>query len=184
MMGWMREFVVNVLLSVIVIVFLYSIVGVLGPLARSARDLALFCKVMLDAQPWLLEAPLLEMPWKDDVANGLGLPPKLSFAIVWDDGVVAPHPPLQKALCRVKRALIDAGHEVIDWIPRNHQEGWDLIVRHCRTIVVGAGADQSIGYWTDTTLSARCRERIFRHISSSRGACSSAERVDSISRQR
>jgi len=106
-----------------------AIVGVLGPLARSARDLSLFCGVMLGAEPWLFEPPLLEMPWKDDVAKGLGLPPKLSFAMVWDDGVVAPHPPLIQALRRVKRALIDAGHEVIDWIPLNHQQGWDLITQ-------------------------------------------------------
>ena len=110
-------------------------------MAKSARDLALFCKVTLAAQPWLLEAPLLEMPWKDDVASGLGLPPKLSFAILWDDGVVAPHPPLTSALWRVKRALIKAGHEVINWIPQKHQEGWDLIVSHCRTSVYWRRAD-------------------------------------------
>jgi len=85
---------------------------------------------MLNAQPWLLEAPLLEMPWKDDVANGLNLPPKLSFGFVWDDGVVQPHPPLTQALMRLKGALIAAGHEVIDWIPKNHQQGWNLIVSH------------------------------------------------------
>lgn len=108
---------------------------------------------MLNAQPWLLEAPLLEMPWKTDVANGLGLPPKLCFAIVWDDGVVAPHPPLTKALHRIKRALISAGHEVIDWIPRNHQEGWDLIVRHSGTSSYRRRADQALDMVADTTLS-------------------------------
>lgn len=107
-----------------------SVVGVLGPIARSARDLSLFCSVMLGAQPWLLEAPLLEMPWKHDVANGVGLPPKLCFAFVWDDGIVTPHPPLLQALHRVKRALISAGHEVIDWRPLNHEQGWDLMVSH------------------------------------------------------
>ncbi|KAF8527413.1 amidase signature domain-containing protein [Hysterangium stoloniferum] len=106
-----------------------AILGVLGPIARSARDLSLFCKVMLDARPWLLEPPLLEIPWKANVADGLELPPKLSFALVWDDGVVAPHPPLIQALNRVKRALIDAGHEVIDWVPLKHQEGWNLITQ-------------------------------------------------------
>jgi amidase len=109
---------------------------------------------MLAAQPWLLEAPLLEMPWKDGLADGLGLPPKLSFAVVWDDGVVAPHPPLTHALNRIKRALIGAGHEVIDWIPRNHQEGWDLIVRHRQhpSIVTGLISRWGIGTIADTTL--------------------------------
>lgn len=83
---------------------------------------------MLDARPWLIEAPLLEMPWKQEVAEGRTLPLKLSFGIIWDDGVVAPLPPIVRALHLVRKALIDAGHEVIDWIPRNHQQGWDLIV--------------------------------------------------------
>ncbi|GJJ13237.1 hypothetical protein Clacol_007488 [Clathrus columnatus] len=104
-----------------------AIVGVLGPMTHSARDLSLFCKIMLDAKPWLVEAPLLEIPWRQEIADGLTLPSKLSFGIIWDDGVVAPHPPLVQALQLVKSALIAAGHEVIDWIPRNHQQGWDLI---------------------------------------------------------
>jgi amidase len=106
-----------------------AIVGCVGPLARSARDLELFCRVMLDAKPWLVEPPLLEMPWNKDVAKGKGLPPKLSIAILWDDGVVPPHPPIVSALERYRDALIAAGHEVIDWQPLNHQEGWDLIVK-------------------------------------------------------
>lgn len=106
----------------------FRIIGVLGPLARSARDLLLFCKTMLDAQPWLFEPPLLEMPWKETVANGSELPSKLSFGFIWDDGVVAPHPPIIQALQKVKHVLIAAGHEVIDWVPLNHQQGWDIIV--------------------------------------------------------
>lgn len=105
-----------------------AIVGCVGPLARSARDLELFCRVMLDAKPWLVEPPLLEMPWNRDVAKGKRLPQKLSFAILWDDGVVAPHPPIVAALEKYKEALIVAGHDVIDWQPLCHQEGWDLIV--------------------------------------------------------
>jgi len=106
-----------------------AIVGCVGPLARSARDLGLFCKVMLDAEPWLVEPPLLEMPWNDAVAKGDGLPQKLSIAILWDDGVVAPHPPIVSALKTYKDALVAAGHDVIDWQPLNHKEGWDLIVK-------------------------------------------------------
>lgn len=105
-----------------------AIVGCVGPLARSARDLELFCRVMLDSKPWLIEAPLLEMPWKSEIAKGEGLPQKLSIAILFDDGVVAPHPPILSALEHYKAALIAAGHDVIEWKPLNHQEGWDLIV--------------------------------------------------------
>ena len=104
-----------------------AIVGCVGPLATSARDLELFCRVILNTQPWLAEAPLLEMPWKTDVARGVGLPAKLSIAILFDDGVVAPHPPITSALGRYKQALSAAGHDVIEWCPLDHQKGWDII---------------------------------------------------------
>ncbi|KIJ66263.1 hypothetical protein HYDPIDRAFT_26628 [Hydnomerulius pinastri MD-312] len=106
-----------------------AIVGCVGPLATSARDLELFCEVMLDAEPWLSEPPLLEMPWKRDVARGLGLPEKLTIAILYDDGVVAPHPPITQALERYAEGLKAAGHEVIVWQPLDHKEGWDLIMK-------------------------------------------------------
>ncbi|EPQ60254.1 acetamidase [Gloeophyllum trabeum ATCC 11539] len=106
-----------------------AIIGVLGPLARSARDLALFCRTMLQYEPWLIEPPLLEIPWKQTVVDGADIPQRLCFAILWDDGVVKPHPPILDALQRTKRALLAAGHEVINWVPLDHQAAWDLIVK-------------------------------------------------------
>jgi amidase len=106
-----------------------AIVGCVGPLATSARDLELFCRVMLDVKPWLDEHCLLEMPWKSVVASGEGLPEKLAIAVLFDDGVVVPHAPIMKALNRYKDALVRAGHDVIEWKALDHQNGWDLIVR-------------------------------------------------------
>ncbi|KAH8099837.1 amidase [Cristinia sonorae] len=106
-----------------------AIIGALGPIATSARDLALFCKVMLQFEPWLVEPPLLEIPWKQNVAEGDELPKKLCFAILWDDGVVKPHPPILDALKRTKDALLKAGHEVIDWQPVDHRYSWDIITK-------------------------------------------------------
>ena len=107
---------------------LLSIPGALGPIARSARDLALFCRVMLQYNPWLVEPPLLEIPWKQDVADVLHLPDKLCFAILWDDGIVLPHPPILDAMKRTKDALVKAGHEVITWNVLDSKEAWELIV--------------------------------------------------------
>ena len=103
-------------------------VGALGPIATSARDLALFCRVMLQYEPWLVEPPLIEIPWRQTVVEGEGIPDKLCVAVLWDDGVVLPHPPVLDALKRTKDALLAAGHEVIEWFPLDHQEAWDLIV--------------------------------------------------------
>ncbi|OAX43009.1 amidase [Rhizopogon vinicolor AM-OR11-026] len=106
-----------------------AIVGCVGPLATSARDLELFCRVMLDAKPWLDEPALLEMPWKRAVESEQSLPGKLAIAVLFDDGVVAPHPPIMKALKQYKDALVHAGHDVIEWKAVDHQNGWDLIVK-------------------------------------------------------
>ncbi|TFK95025.1 amidase [Polyporus arcularius HHB13444] len=106
-----------------------AIVGALGPLATSARDLALFCRVMSQYEPWLVEPPLIEIPWRQDIVDGDGIPDKLSIAILWDDGVVTPHPPILDALKRTQDALTAAGHEVIAWEPIDHQEAWDLITK-------------------------------------------------------
>ncbi|KAI0639939.1 general amidase GmdA [Trametes polyzona] len=107
-----------------------AIVGALGPLATSARDLALFARVMLQYEPWRVEPPLLEIPWKQPVADGAeGVPDKLTVAVLWDDGVVTPHPPILDALKRATDALRAAGHDVVTWEPLDHQAAWDLILK-------------------------------------------------------
>jgi len=107
-----------------------AIIGALGPLATSARDLEFFCRVMLQYQPWLVEPSLLEIPWRPEVAEGLhGIPTKLCIAILWDDGVVLPHPPILGALKQTRDALVRAGHEVIKWDPVDHQKAWDLVCK-------------------------------------------------------
>ena len=98
-------------------------------MATSARDLNLFCKVMLQYEAWIVEHQNLFIEWRTDVAEqGKGLPNKLVFGILADDGVVAPHPPIQKAIEKTRAALLAAGHEVIDYTPVDHQASWDLIV--------------------------------------------------------
>lgn len=106
-----------------------NILGAVGPIAQSARDIELFCRVMLQYEAWLLESAVFEIPWRTEIVRGETLPKKLCYAMLWDDGVVRPHPPLIREMRRVKRALEAAGHEVIDWVPLEHQQGWDLIVR-------------------------------------------------------
>jgi amidase len=106
-----------------------AILGSLGPITRSSRDLALFAKTMSDAQPWLVEPQIFEIPWRQELVEGSGSR-KLTFAILWDDGVVAPHPPIVAALRKTQAALLSAGHEVIDWqLAGDHQAAWDLITK-------------------------------------------------------
>lgn len=114
-----------------------NIVGCLGPMATSARDLNLFCKVMLQAEAWIVEHQSLHIEWRTDLAEtGKGLPEKLVFGVLADDGVVAPHPPIRQAIEKAKQALIAAGHEVIEYEPLDHQAAWDLIVSQPLSIPV------------------------------------------------
>ncbi len=106
-----------------------AIVGALGPLATSARDLALFCQVMLQHEPWIIEHSLFEIPWRQEIVDGEGIPDQLSIAVLWDDGVVVPHPPILDALRRTTDALTAAGHDVVIWDPVDHEAAWELIVR-------------------------------------------------------
>ncbi|KAI6031476.1 amidase signature domain-containing protein [Pisolithus microcarpus] len=106
-----------------------AIIGCVGPIATSARDLAL---ILLGYAGGLNHGfknlPSLRCRGNGHVARGHGLPERLSVAILYDDGVVKPHPPILQALDKYKQALESAGHDVIRWEPLDHQEGWDLIV--------------------------------------------------------
>ncbi|EJD03787.1 amidase [Fomitiporia mediterranea MF3/22] len=106
-----------------------AIIGVLGPLTRSARDLSLFCRVMLEYKPWLVEPPLLEIPWRQDVVDGKDLPSRLCFAVLWDDKVFKPEPAIIDALDKCKTLLTKMGHVVIDWEPILHKEAWELLTK-------------------------------------------------------
>jgi amidase len=101
-----------------------SVSSVLGPMCNSVSGLKTFSKAIIDAQPWRKDPLALRIPWNEDAynlndhGNGTGL----CFAFIWDDGVVKPHPPLYRAMLRAKRALIAAGHKVIDWENLKHLE--------------------------------------------------------------
>ncbi|KAJ1305475.1 hypothetical protein OPQ81_000482 [Rhizoctonia solani] len=102
-----------------------NIVGVLGPMAHSARDLELFFRVISDFEPWNIDFSTLCMPWNAALVEG-GANEKLVIGLFIDDGVVAPHPPIIERLRKTRDALIAAGHEVIDWIPMDHMEALEI----------------------------------------------------------
>ncbi|RAH71982.1 amidase [Aspergillus aculeatinus CBS 121060] len=100
-----------------------AIRGVVGPLAsQSVADLELFQQAVLDQQPWEIETSIPPVPWRrvqptKDIAVG----------IMWDDGIVHPHPPVTRALRHAKSKLESAGIKVVDWEPYKHGHGWDII---------------------------------------------------------
>lgn len=100
-----------------------SIIGVVGPLAQSREDMNLFMKVILDAQPWLDDPALVPIPWRTITLSSTNF----TIAVLWDDDVVHPHPPITRALRETVECLTKAGIRVIDWQAIDHQKSWDLI---------------------------------------------------------
>lgn len=79
-------------------------------------------KAVADTQPWRLEAALSPLPWTPYTFDK-----PLKIAVMWDDDVVKPHPPVLRALREVAEACKKAGMEVVDWVPYDHKKGWDII---------------------------------------------------------
>ncbi|KAG6827461.1 hypothetical protein H0H92_011700 [Tricholoma furcatifolium] len=100
-----------------------SLPSVLGPLANSIEGLKLFFRSVLSTCPWLRDPLALRLGWDEEayrlVEHGGGK--NLCFAILWNDAVSVPHPPIIRGLEMAKEALLSAGHKVIDWKPLNHR---------------------------------------------------------------
>ncbi|KIX05434.1 uncharacterized protein Z518_06306 [Rhinocladiella mackenziei CBS 650.93] len=100
-----------------------NIIGAVGPMARSIEDLELFCSVALANQPWDHEPSLIGIPWKTDVE----MPTRLKIGVIWNDGVVQPHPPVSRALKEVVTALQNEGYTTVDWNVDLHKALTDTV---------------------------------------------------------
>lgn len=103
-----------------------AINSVNGPLSRSLSALVSYSEAVINGgQPWTLDPKMVAIPWRE-----VELPQKLSFGLIKHDGVVRPHPPVDRALDVVVEALKKAGHEIVEFEPYEHEKGaWLLAVR-------------------------------------------------------
>ena len=87
-----------------------------GPMARDLETLQLYCSSVLsdEVKVWSMDSKCLPMPWRKDVLQPSGR--KLRLGILGShDGAVTCHPPVERALRMTRQALLDAGHEVVEW---------------------------------------------------------------------
>ncbi|OAX42358.1 general amidase [Rhizopogon vinicolor AM-OR11-026] len=105
-----------------------SVLSVFGPMTSSIGGLKAFMKAVTNAKPWLKDPLAVRKKWDEDEYNlaDHGSGKDLCFAIMWDDGVVVPHPPIRRSLEFAKAALEKAGHKVVDWKPIKHGELGDV----------------------------------------------------------
>jgi Asp-tRNA(Asn)/Glu-tRNA(Gln) amidotransferase A subunit family amidase len=101
-----------------------SILAILGPMVASCRDIEMFMKETLGTEPWKRDPSLVAIPWRQPT-----LGKKLKVAIMWDDGIVVPHPPITRGLKQVKAAMekYPDQFEISDWKALDHNAGWEII---------------------------------------------------------
>ncbi|KAF2434522.1 amidase [Tothia fuscella] len=101
-----------------------AVQSVNGPMARSLRDIVLFSKTIVDAEPWLHDPRCLSIPWRPVPEKR-----KLKLGVMWNDGIVLPTPPVVRALAETVKKLQAAGHEIVDWSSEGHRQAVDLLAR-------------------------------------------------------
>jgi len=98
-------------------------------MSTSLYGLKVFVQTLIAAKPWLVEPSLLPFEWKDQSQLWKKGGKKLKVAVIWDDGVVKPHPPILRGLKEVVDKLkASESVEVVDWTPYKHDEAWSIIV--------------------------------------------------------
>lgn len=90
-----------------------SIPSVLGPLSNSLNGVKIFMQAVIGQKPWLKDPLAVRKKWDNDgyALEEHGKGKGLCFAIMWDDGIIVPHPPIIRALQMTKEALLAAGHK-------------------------------------------------------------------------
>ncbi|KAJ9662313.1 hypothetical protein H2198_001447 [Neophaeococcomyces mojaviensis] len=99
-------------------------------MSTSLAGLNVFMKAIIEQKPWLSDPSMLPIKWNttESYLRHEHGQKKVKIAIMWNDGVVKPHPPITRALKEVADKLKRlSGVSVVDWVPYKHDEGWDII---------------------------------------------------------
>jgi Asp-tRNA(Asn)/Glu-tRNA(Gln) amidotransferase A subunit family amidase len=101
-----------------------AVASVNGPMAKTLEDITMYSKAIVDAQPWLVDPKMLPIPWRQPETKK-----KLKIAVLWNDGICLPTPPVTRALREASESLKKAGHELVEWDPKLHATALELLGR-------------------------------------------------------
>lgn len=101
-----------------------AVQSVNGPMGKTLEDIVLYSKAIVDAQPWLVDPKMLPIPWRQVEPK-----PKLKIAVLWNDGICLPTPPVTRALKETTQKLKQAGHDIIEWNPKFHAKILQILVK-------------------------------------------------------
>lgn len=105
------------------------VVPVIGPMSTSLGGLKVFMKTVVDSEPWTRSPGLVPIPWREgNLLRSVEGKKVLKVGVLWDDGVVRPHPPVRRALEEVVRGMRNMeGVEIVEWKPYRHDYAWSII---------------------------------------------------------
>ncbi|KAI1362789.1 amidase [Xylaria arbuscula] len=101
-----------------------AVQSVNGPMTRTIGDLEYYSRAVVGREPWHSDPRCLPIPWR-----AVSLPSALRIGVMWHDGIVAPTPPVTRALRQTVEKLKAAGHEIVEWSPEDHETGLKLLLR-------------------------------------------------------
>jgi amidase len=87
-------------------------------------------RAVLSQQPWKKDARCSPIPWREDVFQQVLGQSSLTVGVLFDDGVVTPHPPITRVLGDAVDRLRQAGHDIVMWNSELHAECIAVMVRH------------------------------------------------------
>ena len=93
-------------------------------MGKTLQDITMYSKAIVDAECWKLDPKMLPIPWRH-----IDPPQKLKIAVLYNDGICLPTPPVTRALQETAVKLKKAGHEVLVWNPRLHAKAIELLGR-------------------------------------------------------
>lgn len=93
----------------------------IGPMCRDLPTLITVTKEFLLAEPWILDPNVTPIPWREEIFQSIQKRP-LRVGVIFDDGVVKPHPEIEAAVHLAVDMLEAAGHEIVVWDTSDHME--------------------------------------------------------------
>ena len=91
----------------------FGIRAVVGPLARSLRDIDYFMEAVLDRDAWNYDPDALGVLWRTPALQAASKP-KLTLGLLLEDETRPLHPPVLRAMKTAIKGLEAAGHRIID----------------------------------------------------------------------
>jgi amidase len=92
-----------------------TVSSVIGPMGHSISDLRFILMNILATQPWLEDPKVIKLPWRAEEEQDIQARAEstgLTFGVMRWNGIVKPHPPVQRGVEETVAKLRAQGHEV------------------------------------------------------------------------